>query len=161
MILISLLTATAAWKLVPQPITRSRLQRLISFRWSFSPPRITEDTGNNGISGHFNKGLWWWCASKWLQGRFIWSIVTCVGVETNPASHGVHYWLRLLKDLLLHEGLKVTCKERSIYSMYIRLSGQNSSDKTENRGILRKDLCWQRLTAILCFHFQPAEGEQV
>lgn len=37
------LTATAAWKLVPQPIRMSRLQRLTSLRWSFSPPSITEE----------------------------------------------------------------------------------------------------------------------
>lgn len=45
-----ILTATAAWKLVPQPITISRLQRLISFRWSFSPPRTTEETEHSCIS---------------------------------------------------------------------------------------------------------------
>lgn len=41
--LIALLTATAAWKLVPQPIMMRRLQRLTSFRWSFNPPRTTEE----------------------------------------------------------------------------------------------------------------------
>lgn len=35
------LTATAAWKLVPQPMIINRLHLLISFKWSFKPPKRT------------------------------------------------------------------------------------------------------------------------
>lgn len=50
--LIAILTATAAWKLVPQPIMMRRLQRLISFRWSLSPPRTTKESGWESESEH-------------------------------------------------------------------------------------------------------------
>lgn len=39
------------------------------------------------------------------------SSVTCVRVKTNAASHRVEHRLRLLKDLFLHEGVKVTCND--------------------------------------------------
>lgn len=35
--------------------------------------------------------------------------LTCVVIKVDPSSHGVDHRLRLLKDLLLHEGAVVPC----------------------------------------------------
>ena len=36
--------------------------------------------------------------------------LTTLGVEADPAPHGVEHGFWLLKDLFLHEGLKVSCE---------------------------------------------------
>lgn len=105
-------------------------------------------------------------------GQVVGSLLTCVGVEANPSSHGVDYRLRLLKDLLLHEGFKVACKEEEhLFRSDLMVSTPRPRDMWEHAECYKNRycgdefvvLCWRRLTAEagLCFHFQPAGGDQV
>lgn len=101
-------------------------------------------------------------------GQAVGSLLTFVGVEANPSSHGVDYRLRLLKDLLLHEGFKVACKgEEHLFGSDLMVSAPREmwehAECYKNRycGDECVVLCWRRLTAVLCFHFQPAGGDKV
>lgn len=77
----------------------SRRHRLISFKWSFKPPRST--AGHmQGINADMTQGPRIGLGLGWG--------ITCVGLKIHSTSHGIENWFWLFKYLLLHKCTEVT-----------------------------------------------------
>lgn len=77
----------------------SRRHRLISFKWSFKPPRSTAGH-TQGINADTTQGPRIGLGLGWG--------ITCVGLKIHSTSHGIENGFWLFKYLLLHKCTEVT-----------------------------------------------------